>query len=407
MISLLSGQGFRRVAVTPARGPEWHGPCPVCNGTDRFHVWPEQGQGGTWWCRGCDKGGDLIAFYRWRDGLGYREACARAGVEAQKYTPQRAAQGRRVDGGARGWAPAKAGQENGTWAAHAAKFVDLCASRLAGQGQVVEWLAGRGVDLQTAGRYRLGWNPKDAYRQRASWGLPPEVRADGREKRVWLPAGLVIPGVHGGQVGRVRIRRPEGEPRYWAVAGSDGELLVSRGDAEAYVVVESELDALAVDTAAGDLVGVIAMGTSHAKPTASAHSLLERALHISVSLDADPAGDKGASWWREQYRQAEVVRPEGGKDPGEMVERGADLRAWVVAGLPPRFQLRAARLRAAETAAAGPRPDEAPEAAAIPDGAQPDRSIIAADGRQVFLVDNKVDWQAQAAAGRLVCSRGK
>ena len=36
---------LRRVTIGP-QGPEYAGPCPLCGGSDRFHVWPEQETGG-------------------------------------------------------------------------------------------------------------------------------------------------------------------------------------------------------------------------------------------------------------------------------------------------------------------------------------------------------------------------
>jgi phage/plasmid primase-like uncharacterized protein len=50
--------------VSANKGGEYHSPCPVCGGNDRFHVWPNQDGGetaqragvpGTWWCRACDQ----------------------------------------------------------------------------------------------------------------------------------------------------------------------------------------------------------------------------------------------------------------------------------------------------------------------------------------------------------------
>ena len=53
--------------VSSAKGGEWHSPCPLCGGVDRFCAFPEQAGGeicqkyglrGTWSCaRGCGKGG--------------------------------------------------------------------------------------------------------------------------------------------------------------------------------------------------------------------------------------------------------------------------------------------------------------------------------------------------------------
>ena len=78
--------------VSNSKGGEWHGPCPICGGSDRFHVWPEQpggtaakdaGMPGTWWCRQCDKGGDIIALVMAMDGCDFKAACHRLRIESK------------------------------------------------------------------------------------------------------------------------------------------------------------------------------------------------------------------------------------------------------------------------------------------------------------------------------------
>lgn len=42
-------------------GGEWHGPCPICGGKDRFHVYPTPREGRPYaWCRRCERGGDAL-----------------------------------------------------------------------------------------------------------------------------------------------------------------------------------------------------------------------------------------------------------------------------------------------------------------------------------------------------------
>ena len=55
---------------------EYAGPCPECGGNDRFVVWPDKGR---FWCRQCDKHGDLIDFLQWQRGMTYAQACQAAG----------------------------------------------------------------------------------------------------------------------------------------------------------------------------------------------------------------------------------------------------------------------------------------------------------------------------------------
>lgn len=40
-------------------GGEWHGPCPLCAGDDRFMVWPKRGRA---WCRKCKASGDALSW---------------------------------------------------------------------------------------------------------------------------------------------------------------------------------------------------------------------------------------------------------------------------------------------------------------------------------------------------------
>lgn len=70
-------------------GPEYHGPCPLCGGTDRFTVWPEQGETGRAWCRQCNWKGDAIQLLRDRDGLSFMEAKHSLGLSTD-LLPRRA-----------------------------------------------------------------------------------------------------------------------------------------------------------------------------------------------------------------------------------------------------------------------------------------------------------------------------
>ena len=53
---------------------EGAGPCPICGGRDRFSV---NGHKQVWNCRGCDRGGDVIALMQHVEALPFREAVER------------------------------------------------------------------------------------------------------------------------------------------------------------------------------------------------------------------------------------------------------------------------------------------------------------------------------------------
>jgi hypothetical protein len=52
-------------------GNERSGPCPACGGTDRFSINVKKQ---LWNCRGCQRGGDVIALVRHLDGVGFEDA---------------------------------------------------------------------------------------------------------------------------------------------------------------------------------------------------------------------------------------------------------------------------------------------------------------------------------------------
>lgn len=66
---------------------ELFGPCPVCGGRDRFSISLVKN---VWNCRGCDKGGDVIALVMHTENMRFLEACERITGErrAKPITPE-------------------------------------------------------------------------------------------------------------------------------------------------------------------------------------------------------------------------------------------------------------------------------------------------------------------------------
>lgn len=364
IIDLITSRGLKTVKVSGTHGGEYASPCPACGGRDRFRAWPEQQgrgcAGGTWYCRGCDQGGDCIQFLRIFDGLGYQDACTALGVEAQfsvrslslpkeskkePFVPQD-----------------KVVLPTDQWREHAGKLVDWAHSRLLSDADRMVGLSKRGLPLDAVVTHRLGWLPgeedRDCYfRDRASWGLPPSLDANGRNKPLWIPAGLVVPALGAtGAVMRMRVRRPEEsrarfnpDMKYAVIPGSSMHPLLLRPHCRAFVVTESELDAMACAAAAewaGLDVGALSVGTNVGKPDVAAHAALKQAQCILVALDFDAPkengtrpGAKGYKFWAETYPMAKRWPVPMGKDPGEAAEQGVDLSVWLRAGLPPVFTM--------------------------------------------------------------------
>ena len=344
--------------VSSNKGGEYHGPCPICGGNDRFHIWPAQKVTGDWWCRGCDRGGDLIQWFIDVEGMTFPEACKAVGRELPELREGQTPQTKRPAGD--NWQPNTPAAPAELWQEHAGKLVEWAHQQLLalgeGPGTPLHYLAARGIRKESAIAHRLGWNPgekgKDLYRTRKAWGLEAIIR-DGKEKKLWLPIGLVIPFYAGGRLRRIRIRipserrTPEFSTPYYVVPGSSMDTYVVNPGAKAFVIVEAELDGILVGQEVAELnVGAMALGNNSAKPTDGAYALLQSALHISVALDYDlepgsteNPGGKSSTWWSEHFSHAERWPVPAGKDPGDAFKAGYSIREWVLLNLPPIFSL--------------------------------------------------------------------
>lgn len=311
------------------------GPCPWCGGDDRFNIWV--GDDPRYWCRGCGRKGDAIQFLRDFDNLPFaqaKEGAALLGLaDARRHSPA---------------APKTAGDApTGMWAERAAAFLTACQAALWRTGddgvnvhpRVWDYLARRKLEPATVNWAGLGYNPADRYEDRERWGLPPEMGNQGWPKRVWLPRGLVIPWQLDGELWGLRIRRPTkpgDDVRYRAVpTPNPAEPLYLadqvRTDRPA-MLVEGELDALTIWQTAGDLVVPVATGAKDRARRVRWLARLATVTALLVAFDADTGGDDGAAYWLAALPHARRWRPYWG-DVNDMARAGADVRAWVLAGL--------------------------------------------------------------------------
>jgi len=320
-----------------SKGGEWHGPCPDCGGDDRFHVWPEQNDGeGSFWCRGCGKHGDAIQFLRDFNGMSFQDACDY--LHKPRANKLRIGQPKHE----KRWEPKMNELPADPWSEHARAFVYWAYEKLFQVPAQIKYLAARGIPEETLGRYGLGWNPgengKDLYRNREAWGLPKELNEKGKVKPLWLPIGFVIPNFAAGVVSRVRIRR-HGElsfgGRYYVVPGSSMGTMVLEPQSRAFAVVESELDAVTIAAQAGDICGAIALGSASTKPDVAATEILRGAVRVLNALDFDQAGLDATRWWDKEFPDSKRWPVPKGKDIGEAFQQGVDIKAWIMAGLPP------------------------------------------------------------------------
>jgi DNA primase len=314
---------LRRVAST--HGGEYAGPCPWCRGDDRFRVWPHADRPG-YWCRQCGKHGDAIQYLRDHDSLRFREACARVGrplEEAPCPRPERPPK-----------PPPLATPPGEAWQARARAFIERCEPilwTLAG-AQALEYLHRRGLQDDIIEAARVGYHPMERWEHPEQWGLAPE------HKKIHLLQGLVFPWFVGSELWRVFFRRegnhiPKDE-RYKPIAGGGNTLYqveTLRPNAPA-MLVEGVVDALAMRQEAGDLIAVVAAGTTLGRLERWI-GCLDLAAPVLIALDADQAGEKASDWWLTALGpQAKRWRPFW-DDPAAMLQDGADLRIWVREGL--------------------------------------------------------------------------
>ena len=241
---------------------EFAGPCPFCGGNDRFLTWPEDGKTGPFLVPRCRRSGDGLELLRELQGLSFLQA-----VDAWGLTPEDFPRtGRKTE--KRTWKP-KAPDKNRVpeeWSKMAEIFLEDCEFQLIKNREIKEWLRGRGLKPETIRAARLGWNPKDEFHTRILWGLEPATDEAGKIIRTYLKAGLVIPHIKDGKIIGLKIRKadPDTGGKYTHVGGSDASPMAWGLEKKKLVIVESELDGLLFNQEAGDLAGVIALGSAQA-----------------------------------------------------------------------------------------------------------------------------------------------
>lgn len=421
-IASTNGRAYKKVSAI--HGGEYHGPCPSCGGTDRFHVWPEQGDHGTFWCRSCKLGGDAIEYLMKIDGMSFPAACKEVGKELPELEEYQAPHFKRP--AADTFQARTIAAPVDAWVEHASKFAAICHDHLLDNQEQLDYLAARGISTASVIKYRLGFNAgekgNDLYKAREAWGLETVMAAD-KKKKLWLPIGITIPWFVDGILRRVRIRIPNDRRTekfslsYYLVPGSSMDTFITSYATRAYVITEAELDAILIDEHAGDLAGAMAMGNSTAKPTDQAFQLLANCLHISNALDYDAkttetgkyenAGGVGWLWWPKHFPQVDRWPVPVGKDPGDAFKAGINLREWICAGLPPVLTLPPPPKQSAKPASAPAIQDiktGADFSAAQP---EPEKQTVvtmrtAADGRTFYITESKTEYARLVTAGEIV-----
>lgn len=420
---------------------KWVGPCPKCGGSatsDKFNLRDD----GGFKCYACDFKGDIITWLREMDNKSCPEAHEAAGMDCRAVSSCPAAGSCRLGNGtgathrparsARTVTPPMAAKEKAlpiakvkepedVWLQWAEAIAATAAAEITKQKAVLTWLAARGIDSAAVARFGLGWLTKNGKAVRQEIGLSPR---EGKET-LWIPAGLVIRiNNQDTTLHRIRIRRPSWarekflpDLKYVWLEGSGTAPMVIRPQwqSRGVVVVEAELDAMAV-AAAHQEVTVIALGSVSTGLPDAVKAEIEAAPVILLALDADPgkdgkpgAGPAAIAAWRHEFRQAKFWPVPAGKDPGDYVKNhSGNLHAWVEAGLIPQTKAQETTAHDAMSSPVGPpMGGEGVENTANIEGEPEYQIVTLTDGREIHVVADEGLWKKLAAQGKLVFSENE
>lgn len=331
--------------VADTGGGEYAGPCPWCGGEDRFRVFPNGRNRGTYFCRQCGKAGDAIQFLREFHMKSYEEACRLLEIGDSNATSIHAGNDMK-NGMSEKTVTSRSGFKNlpkvcytsRLWQNKANYLVNIATASMwtPEASRFLNYLLNRGFTPETIYSSKLGCNVNNQFENRSDWDLPEELKPNGKLKKVWIPTGIIIPCSIGCQIVRIRIRKEKpshDDSRYLPIPGSDFVPMSWGLDHANVVIVESELDGLLIWQEARDLIGVIALGSVNIKPNSQLKALLKTKEKILVALDFDKAGCNSWRWWRDNYENSCRWNTPEGKDPGEAAQAGLNIRNWIKAGL--------------------------------------------------------------------------
>ena len=341
LLDLAREAGLNPKKTASTHGGEYHSACPNSScpdsgGKDRFIIWPNKPAKncvGQYMCRQCGKNGhptsgDTIQFCIEFLNMDFRSAVEYLRISLPETTL--------ISDWRSCPAPATLTPPNSVWIARAEEIVSIGEHYIQKNRPILEMLAARGLPEEAVRRYRIGYLPESIMDERTLWGLPSSKDEEGQEKKLWLPRGILIPSFDGGKVVRIKVRRTDWTSRdkvgkYIRLSGGmNGLNIVGDLKKKAMVVVESELDALALHWAAPDLIVAVSVGSNTANPDNVVDRWARKCPNLLVCYDNDDAGLAMWKKWERLYPNAVPFPTPVGKDVGEAVQVGLDLRTWII-----------------------------------------------------------------------------
>ena len=334
-------------------GGEWSGPCPICRaGEDRFRVQPNSPGGARWLCRKCTGG-------RWRSAIDY--IALRDGLDPRKFVDLEEICRRALAGHPLPTSPdgERKAPEPRPAAAPPALDWQSAACQVIAEGtrtlwdpkyhKVLEYLHARGLRDATIRAFSLGYC---ATGQAADYGR--EIGG------LYVPRGIVIPGVAKGQVWYLKVRLMPGVPcrcqkcrrvmptpgacphcgesnKYRGVKGNKTNAifaadLLGQGARPLALFVEGEFDAMIAWQEIGALIPTATLGAATNRPDlATWGRYFVNKSAILLAYDLDEAGERGSAALAElsSYTAFAPLPAGDWKDLNEFYLAGGDLRAWI------------------------------------------------------------------------------
>lgn len=329
-------QHLKKVAST--HGGEWHGACPKCGGNDRFVMQPFRKKiersVGYYFCRKCKPlGGDAISFEIDMLGRDPKEVLGNTKKEHRPLSffdlvkkPK-----------SRTFTPQKSELPADKWLSKSAKFVDWAHKNLLHNQEGLKKLELRGIPYEAIIKFKLGWNPQDAWRNKIDWG----IEQNENDKKLWLAKGIVIPNIRHDDVLRINVRRTDWKEddlfgKYIKVSGGKkGYNIYGNTNNNVMVITESELDAIAAIHAAGDFLFAVAISSNVSDPDLLTDHLAKN-KYVLISHDNDEGGAEMLSKLLMLYPHAQACPVPIFKDIGEAVQLQLDfnLREWLLSKIP-------------------------------------------------------------------------
>ena len=314
-------------------GGEYHSSCPVCGGKDRFYIQPFKPMNkcnGFYCCRQCGTNGDAIQFAREFLNYSFQEAAkaVNAIISEKAMLPllKRPYTSKIVT----------LIEPPAQWISRATDYMEQAHKQLLFKHSILECLSSRGVSIDIVRQYKFGWSDENKFFLREDWGLEEQLAADGKLRKLWIPKGLIIPvSKTTGQIIRLKVRRVDWKenddlPKYVAISGSmNGLSRIGDTKRNVMIVVESELDAYAIDCVAHDFAFVVAVGSNIKNPDNITDCLAKNISELFIIYDNDEAGKKMLIKWRSLYPHAKGYCVPQGKDVGEFIQNNGNLKNWI------------------------------------------------------------------------------